>query len=336
MPAAVTGRSSRIVVALAAVLALTASLLIGLSAATAVPAGAASGNVAVMNLRFGKNNSDVKRYQKALRAYAPKVGVSATKLNPAGATGYYGNETMALTKAVYKAVAKKTGDQAWAEGEIRFPGKGLIHRIGLGVTTTPFGIDDVRGSTRLITVEGAHMGSTTGTLVMWRLSAGKWAKVASYPARFGANGIVAGSTRRQNTNTTPSGLYSIPFAFGTAPDPGTSMRWRHVTKTAWWCEDVKSSSYNRWVDPIPTGCRKSESEHLVTYKTYNYGAVIGFNYADPIKGRGAGIFLHTNGKGLTAGCVSISTDGMKRVLRWLTPASNPHIAIGSSASLVDL
>src|SRR4051812_15513166 len=65
MPAAVTGRSSRIVVALAAVLALTASLLIGLSAATAVPAEAASGNVAVMNLRFGKNNSDVKRYQKA-------------------------------------------------------------------------------------------------------------------------------------------------------------------------------------------------------------------------------------------------------------------------------
>lgn len=229
-----------------------------------------------------------------------------------------------------------TGDKGWGTGEIRFPGKGLLLRIGLTVSTTPYGINSVGGATRLITVEGARMGSTTGTLIMWQLKSGKWTKVGTYAARFGANGLVEGTKRKQDTDTTPSGLYSIPFAFGTAANPGTTLSWRKVTRTAWWCEDSRSSSYNRWVDPLPKGCRASQSEHLVTYKTYSYAALIGFNYTLPVKGRGAGIFLHVNGKGLTGGCVSISSAGMKRVLTWMTPGSKPHIAIGSSASLVDL
>jgi L,D-peptidoglycan transpeptidase YkuD (ErfK/YbiS/YcfS/YnhG family) len=336
MPVLPYAARRRFVVALVTVLGLTAGVTAVSAAATPTRADAASGSVAVMNLTAGKRNSDVLRYQKALRAYAPKVGVSAKKYNPAGATGYYGGETQALTKAVYKGIAKKTGDKGWGTGEIRFPGKGLLVRIGLSVSTTPYGINSVSGATKLITVEGARMGSTTGKLIMWQLKAGTWTKVATYSARFGANGLVQGSKRKQNTNTTPAGLYSIPFAFGKAADPGTSLSWRKVTKTAWWCEDPKSSSYNRWVDPLPKGCRASQSEHLVTYKTYSYAALIGFNYTKPVKGRGAGIFLHVNGKGLTAGCVSISSDGMKRVLRWLTPGAKPRIAIGSSASLVDL
>jgi L,D-peptidoglycan transpeptidase YkuD (ErfK/YbiS/YcfS/YnhG family) len=336
MPALPFAALRRTLVALVTVLGLAAGATVISAAANPTRADAAAGSVAVMNLTAGKRNSDVLRYQKALRAYAPKVGVSAKKYNPSGATGYYGSETQALTKAVYKGIAKKTGDKGWGTGEIRFPGKGLLLRIKLTVSATPYGIDSVGGASKLITVEGARMGSTTGKLVMWQLKAGKWTKVATYSARFGANGLVQGTKRKQNTNTTPSGFYSIPFAFGTAANPGTSLGWRKVTKTAWWCEDVKSSAYNRWVDPLPRGCRASESEHLVSYKTYSYAALIGFNYTKPVKGRGAGIFLHVNGKGLTAGCVSISADGMKRVLKWLTPGSKPHIAIGSSASLVDL
>lgn len=326
----------RSLVALVTVLGLAAGVTAVSVAATPTRADAAAGTVAVMNLTAGKRNSDVLRYQRALRAYAPKVGVSATTYNPAGATGYYGTQTQALTKAVYRAIAVTTGDKGWGTGEIRFPGNGLLLRIGLTVSTTPYGINSVGGATRLITVEGARMGSTTGTLIMWQLKSGKWTKVGTYAARFGANGLVEGTKRKQDTDTTPSGLYSIPFAFGTAANPGTTLSWRKVTRTAWWCEDSRSSSYNRWVDPLPKGCRASQSEHLVTYKTYSYAALIGFNYTLPVKGRGAGIFLHVNGKGLTGGCVSISSAGMKRVLTWMTPGSKPHIAIGSSASLVDL
>lgn len=209
----------RSLVALLTVLGLAAGVTAVSVAATPTRADAAAGSVAVMNLTAGKRNSDVLRYQRALRAYAPKVGVSAMTYNPAGATGYYGTQTQALTKAVYRAIAVTTGDKGWGTGEIRFPGNGLLLRIGLTVSTTPYGINSVGGATRLITVEGARMGSTTGTLIMWQLKSGKWTTVGTYAARFGANGLVEGTKRKQDTDTTPSGLYSIRSPSALPPTP---------------------------------------------------------------------------------------------------------------------
>lgn len=36
-----------------------------------------------------------------------------------------------------------------------------------------------------------------------------------------------------------------------------------------------------------------------------------------------------NGRGATAGCVSVSEDAMRRILRWADPARRPHIAVGT-------
>ena len=64
---------------------------------------------------------------------------------------------------------------------------------------------------------------------------------------------------------------------------------------------------------------------------YARALVIGFNYDEPVRGRGAGIFLHVNGSGATAGCVSVPADAMDRILAWADPARSPHIAIGTLA-----
>ncbi len=54
-------------------------------------------------------------------------------------------------------------------------------------------------------------------------------KAGSAPARFGANGLADGATREQGTNTTPTGLYDLPYAFGIRPAPrGTAYRYRPV------------------------------------------------------------------------------------------------------------
>jgi L,D-peptidoglycan transpeptidase YkuD (ErfK/YbiS/YcfS/YnhG family) len=104
-----------------------------------------------------------------------------------------------------------------------------------------------------------------------------------------------------------------------------------VRETSWWCQDGDSTSYNRWTDPLPADCRAAEAEHLITYSTqYAYGLVVGFNYDRPVRGRGAGIFLHVNGKAATAGCVSVPQDAMQEILRWADPAKKPHIAIGTA------
>lgn len=195
----------------------------------------------------------------------------------------------------------------------------------------PARLADTGGGTQLITAQAADTGATSGTVAWWDLRDGQWVQAGSAPARFGANGLVEGGSRKQGTNTTPTGLYDLPFAFGTRAAPeGTHVTYRPVLETSWWCQDNDSDAYNRWVDPLPADCRAAESEHLVSYPTqYAYGLVIGFNYDRPVHGRGAGIFLHVNGRAATAGCVSVPEDAMRRILRWAEPGSKPHVAIGT-------
>ncbi|HEY9375097.1 L,D-transpeptidase family protein [Streptomyces sp.] len=192
---------------------------------------------------------------------------------------------------------------------------------------------DTGGGTQLITAEAPGLDSTSGTVTWWDRSGGRWVRVGTAPARFGANGLADGAARRQGTNTTPTGLYRLPYAFGTTPRPaGAAYPYARVTDRSWWCQDNDSRAYNRWAEGLPGDCRAAESEHLASYGTqYAHALVIGFNYDRPVRGRGAGIFLHVNGRGATAGCVSVPADAMRRILRWADPARHPHIAIGTSS-----
>ncbi|MEU0115196.1 L,D-transpeptidase family protein [Streptomyces bobili] len=201
-----------------------------------------------------------------------------------------------------------------------------------GPPPLPARMTDTGGGTQLITVVAPDTGATTGTLTWWDLRGGRWLRAGSAPARFGANGLVEGAERRQGTSTTPTGLHDLPFAFGTeAPPRGTTYAYRPVRAHSWWCQDNASRSYNRWTEPRPADCRAAESEHLITYRTqYAHALVIGFNYQKPVRNRGAGIFLHVNGRGATAGCVSVPAEAMRRVLAWARPAQRPHLAIGTA------
>ncbi|MFE1953085.1 L,D-transpeptidase [Streptomyces sp. NPDC059524] len=196
----------------------------------------------------------------------------------------------------------------------------------------PDRLADTGGGRQLITAQAPRAAATSGTVTWWdRRPDGRWAKAGSAPARFGANGLVEGSRREQGTNTTPAGLYDLPFAFGVEAAPGgTSMPYRPVRDSSWWCQDNDSRAYNRWTDPRPADCRATESEHLADYGTqYAHALVVGFNYRTPVRGRGAGIFLHVNGRAATAGCVSVPREAMRRILTWVRPEKAPHIAIGT-------
>ncbi|MEU3517018.1 L,D-transpeptidase family protein [Streptomyces sp. NPDC006654] len=191
---------------------------------------------------------------------------------------------------------------------------------------------DTGGGSQLITAEASAPSATSGTLTWWERRGGGWVKEGSAAARFGAKGLVEGAARKQDTNTTPTGLYDLPFGFGLRAAPsGTSVEYRAVTAGSWWCQDNDSDSYNRWVEPLPGDCRAAESERLSSYpEQYAHALVIGFNYRKPVRGRGAGIFLHVNGAGATAGCVSVPRDAMRRILQWVDPRKGPHIAVGTA------
>ncbi|MGX2998220.1 L,D-transpeptidase family protein [Streptomyces sp. JNUCC 64] len=195
----------------------------------------------------------------------------------------------------------------------------------------PARMADTGGGDQLITATADGTGATRGVLVWWDRRDGRWTATGSAPARFGAGGLVEGTVRRQDTGTTPTGLYRLPFAFGLADPPaGTRLPHRPVRESSWWCQDNASPAYNRWTDPRPAHCRASEAEHLVDHPAqYAHALVTGFNYDRPVRGRGAGIFLHADGAGATAGCVSVPAAAMVALLRWADPARRPHIAIGT-------
>ncbi|MEU3947020.1 L,D-transpeptidase family protein [Streptomyces sp. NPDC029526] len=195
----------------------------------------------------------------------------------------------------------------------------------------PARMADTGDGTQLITAVAADTRSTTGTLTWWDRRGGRWVAAGSAPARFGANGLADGATRRQGTSTTPTGLFRLPYAFGIRPAPdGTAYPYRPVREDSWWCQDNDSRHYNRWTEPLSADCRATEAEHLITYREqYAHALVVAFNYRAPERGRGAGIFLHVNGSGATAGCVSVPAADMRRILRWAEPARRPHLAIGT-------
>ncbi|MFI0981743.1 L,D-transpeptidase [Streptomyces sp. NPDC021093] len=190
---------------------------------------------------------------------------------------------------------------------------------------------DTGGGRQLVTAVAAGTRATTGTVTWWDRRGGRWAEAGRAPARFGAKGLVEGAVRVQSTNTTPTGLYDLPYGFGTEAAPeGTEVVYRRIGPKSWWCQDNRSLSYNRWVEGLPKDCRPGEAEKLDEYGTqYAHALLVGFNYTKPVRGRGAGIFLHVNGKGATAGCVSVPRDAMREILRWAEPRRRPHLAIGT-------
>lgn len=207
------------------------------------------------------------------------------------------------------------------------PAGAPVHRLPL-----PLRMADTGGGDQLITALAPTADATTGTVRWWQRRNGRWRQVGWAPARFGSGGLTEGGTRVQGTSTTPTGLYDLPFAFGILPPPaGTAVPYRRVGADSWWCEDNAAASYNRWVAPLPPDCAPGESERLADYPAqYARALVIGFNYHRPVHGRGAGIFLHVNGKGATAGCVSVPAAAVARILSWVRPSAHPHIAIGTA------
>ncbi len=144
--------------------------------------------------------------------------------------------------------------------------------------------------------------------------------------RIGYGGVTPAATRRQDTGTTPSGVFTVKDAFGIKSSPWTELAWRNVGPNSYWVLDSKSRYYNQWRDGALGGFNKQNSEHLITYPgEYNYAAVIDYNRSPAIKGKGGAIFLHVHGKGATAGCVSITETNMLAYLQ--------HVAAGDTIGI---
>jgi len=204
----------------------------------------------------------------------------------------------------------------------------------------PVTLDGVRvqlrpGTEQVVTVD--HSEGFRARVTFWKLTDEGWQpRFDAEDGRIGYGGLVPGTRREQGTGTTPLGTYRLPWAFGNGPeDERWRLRYREVRAGDFWVQDNESDHYNRYRNQAQGGFRwrlppsdPDSSERLTDFRgQYRISVVTDFNVRH-VRHRGAGIFLHVNGSGATAGCVSAPGPFMDKLMRVLDPDRAPVIAVG--------
>jgi L,D-peptidoglycan transpeptidase YkuD (ErfK/YbiS/YcfS/YnhG family) len=191
------------------------------------------------------------------------------------------------------------------------------------------------GTEQVVTVNRRH--GYHARVSYWVLRGGDWQRrFTAADGRIGYGGLVAPDLRKQGTGTTPLGTHGLVSAFGMhAADERWQLRYRKVRRGDYWVQDNESAFYNRYRNKrqgefrwwLPTSDVNS-SERLLDYRQpYEWSIVTDFNW-EQVRRRGSGIFLHVNGSGATAGCVSAPRVFIRKLIFRLDRARVPVIAVG--------
>lgn len=222
----------------------------------------------------------------------------------------------------------------------------------------PARLAHVGDARQLVVVTGDAKDSSHGTLRAFELGADDtWREqFPAMAARNGWGGWAAASRRLQGDGTSPQGTFTLTTAFGLCPDPGTKLPYRQVDDNDRWVGDQRDAkTYNLFQHPVsPAGrtWRLGHAERLGDYPIqYEHATVIDFNRPAPATvtfdeirhqyvtsrptdvRRGCAIFLHVNGAGATAGCISLGRADLLAILRWLDPSLRPRIVMAPLAEI---
>lgn len=184
-------------------------------------------------------------------------------------------------------------------------------------------------STQIVVVETKSIISQKGFLSLREKQDGKWVSVLTgIPVTIGPGGI--GKTK-EGDGRTPSGVYPLGQAFGTAAKPeGLMLKYMKTTKYDYWVDDHTSAQYNQWVSYTGNPDQRWNSYERLLQPLYKYAIILRYNDAPIIAGKGSAIFLHVwrDSDQPTAGCIAMSESNLLKLMKLLDPALSPAIAIG--------
>ena len=205
---------------------------------------------------------------------------------------------------------------------------------------------------QLVTVTSDRWSSTRAVMTAWQRDSRGWhRRHGPVTVRLGWNGWVPAGSRRQGSGTTPAGRFTMPYAFGNRPDPGTLLRYRQADgNDVWPYEPRDPATYNIY-QPYRASTshwRADYRERLASYGVqYAHAVVLGYNLPSGVHWsaarrqyvasqradtrRGGGIFLHVQGSRYTAGCVAGPLRDIRWIVRWLDPSKRPRIVMGPRA-----
>lgn len=178
----------------------------------------------------------------------------------------------------------------------------------------------VQACPQRIVVTAPSARSTTASISLLecgRRVAGPW------PGHVGYRGV--SGRHREGDGTTPLGTFALgPTIYGVGANPGVRLRYHRLVCGDWWDEDPRSPTYNRFRH-VACGSRPpfgGGSEALwrerVAYRAF---AVVRYNAAPAVPGRGSAIFLHVSTGRPTNGCVSLEEGRLLSLLGRLHPGA---------------
>ena len=153
------------------------------------------------------------------------------------------------------------------------------------------------------------------------------------PCALGRSGIV--TTKREGDGGTPAGdfpLREVRYRPDRIPLPSTKgLPVRPLQATDGWCDAPSDPAYNQPVRlPYPASAERMwRDDHL-----YDLLAIVGYNDAPTIPGRGSAIFLHVARDSAppprfaaTEGCVAVRLEDLVAILAESTPSTRIRIAL---------
>ena len=143
----------------------------------------------------------------------------------------------------------------------------------------------------------------------------------------GQKGMIEAEKKCEGDKCTPTGLYSLPFAFGPKKDRDIKMPFVEVSDKHIWISESTDSLYNQlYVDSFDV-YKGKDIERLIDYPiAYQYAVVIDYNAAC-VPYAGSAIFMHCLKPDATstAGCVAMPTEKLIPILEWLDSEKHPMI-----------
>ena len=131
---------------------------------------------------------------------------------------------------------------------------------------------------------------------------------------LGKNGKT--SKKKEGDKKTPRGIFSIDSLFyrkDRIKDIQTKLKKIPITKKMGWCDDVKSSNYNKLIN-----INNTERHEKLFRKNSCYDLIIPINYNSkkPKKNKGSAIFIHlTKNYKKTLGCVALNKKDLLILLK---------------------
>ncbi len=141
----------------------------------------------------------------------------------------------------------------------------------------------------------------------------------NFPCAIGRGGI--GAKRREGDAITPAGVHRIESVLRRGPAPAAAcLPQRRIGPFDGWSDDPADPAYN---GPIRRPCPTSHEAIFRPDHLYDLVAVLDWNRAPVVPGRGSAIFLHVwrRPRHPTAGCIAFAPRDLAFILARWTPRS---------------